>query len=365
MAAVVLGLVVAVLLGEIAARTAGGEVEQFIDLVGRTTADLPVLRPSADPERIYELIPSTDVWLPTAEAMLGEAEVPHADDPRHMVINSFGFRDREWVVEKAPSAVRVLCFGGSNTYGAGVSEGRGWPSQLQDVLHERGLDHVEVWNLGIDAYMTRQKIRIAERALEEWSPDLFIFQLTNLGPRLVLDPMKANASEWLAAEALPPDGGLYREYLVGFPGEDNPLRHLVWRSALARRVLIAGNRIQRGNQGAWVPHTLAYRAEERAGRGFARLVDAARPSTEVFLFVPPVGGRPFWTRKLDLPVLDTTGMEEPPLPDFVLIHPGAKVYRWYAEHLADALIAGGCLTRREGGVMRCEGLKTTFVPEGG
>ena len=240
-----LGLAVALLCGEAAVRVWGGEAAMMAGLVGRTTADLPLHRPSADPELLYELIPSLDRTVSTAEAALSEEEAPYADDPRSMVTNKLGFRDSERAPAKPPGVTRILCLGGSNTYGAAVSQGRTWPAQLQRALAERGVADVEVWNLGVDGYQTRQKLRLAERALAEWEPDLLLFQLANSGPRLVLDGMQRAPEPWLTAARATRDYGVYSENLHLFPAPGSRLLPLLMGSALARTVLVSVNRIHR------------------------------------------------------------------------------------------------------------------------
>lgn len=360
LAAVLFGLLFAVGAGEGATRLWGGEARLFIDLVGRTTADLPLHRRSADPELLYELIPSQDVTVSTELAKLNPEEAEHADDPRRMTTNALGFRDAERTASKPAGGVRVVCLGGSNTYGSAVSQGRTWPAQLEQVLGERGLGHVQVWNLGTDGYQTRQKLRLAERALAEWGPDLFLFQLSNTGPRVIVDGMQHDVDDWLDPSQLPRDGGLYAENLHIFPEPDSWHRSLWLGSSLLRTSMVAVNRIHRSRlPGGSSPDALVERAESRSGAQLATLVEEARPRTESVFFVPPAGGWPPWISGVDLPVIDTRGLPDEGLPDIALLHPGAKTYRWYAERLADALLSGGCLSRRPDGAMRCEDLPRT------
>ncbi|MCO4773689.1 MAG: hypothetical protein KDA24_26900 [Deltaproteobacteria bacterium] len=339
--AVVFGLCVALLGGEAGVRLWGGEGELFVPMVGRTVADLPVHMASPDPELLYQLRPDVDVSLTAEDAALWEEEARHADDPRRMITNRFGFRGGPWEVEKEVGTVRVLCLGGSNTYGAAVSQGRDWPAQLEAVLHERGATHVQVWNLGTDGYQTRQKIHLAEKAIEEWTPDLLVWQLANTGPRVVLQPMAASVDAWLDPSGLPPDGGIYAENLATFPKPGSAWMLLVLRSALIRTTLVAWNRIRRSRGGGGPPAVLVERAEARSGGLFANLV--ADGTAQHVLFVPPPSGRPPWFDGLDVPMVDLRDADKPDLPDVDLLHPGATVYRWYAEELGDALLDGGCL----------------------
>jgi len=360
LALVLFGILLAAGVGEAALRLWNGEARLFVALVGRTTADLPMHRRSDDPELLYELIPSQDVTVSSELAKLHPEEAAHADDPRRMATNSLGFRDVERAPSKPEGVLRVLCLGGSNTYGAAVSQGRTWPAQLEQVLRERGHDDVEVWNLGTDGYQTRQKIRLAEKALAEWEPDLLLFQLANTGPRLIIDGMQDEVEVWLDPARLPMDGGMYAENLQFFPGTDRWHRPLWLGSSLLRVSMVAVNRIHRSYLlSGTFPDALVERAESRSGAQFGHLVVEARPQTESVLFVPPAGGVPPWVEGLDLPFIDTRGLSDDGLPDIALLHPGARTYRWYAERLADAFLDGGCLAPNPMGTLRCEDLPRT------
>lgn len=362
-AAVGLGLLLALLLGEAGVRIWGGEARLFADVVGRTAADLPVHAASPDPELLYAMVPGFDADLNLDSALLTPEEASVADEPRRITTNAAGFRDHEWPAAKEPGTLRVLCFGGSNTYGAAVSQGRTWPDQLEAVLHARGHAHVDVWNLGVDGYKTRQKLRLAEIAVQQYAPDLLLFQLANTGPRLVLDGMQEQPQSWLDPSAIPPGGGIYRENLIGFPAPGSLLFAVARRSALLRIVLIATERLHRRDRPGDQPHPLTVRADTWEGAAFARFVDELPPSVTPVIFVPPAGGRPPWLRTMDIPLVDTRYGTLPDRVDITWIHPGAGTYRWYAERLADALESGGCLEPTPDRGVRCTGLDRTSRPE--
>jgi len=356
-AAIVFGLGVALAVGEIGVRIWGQETRLFVSVLGTTEADLPVHRASSDPELLYEMRPGFDAILDLDAALLSREEAAIADRPRRIRTNALGFRDVERAVEKPAGVVRIVCLGGSNTYGAAVTQGNPWPAQLEEVLRERGHDGVEVWNLGVDGYESRQKLRLASIAIERYDADVLIFQLYNRGPRVFLRDTAADLPV-LDPAALPEDGGIYRENLQLFPGP-GLLMPLARRSALLRVSVIAAERLLRwaaAEPGA-VPPRLDLRAERRTVVGFAHLAREADTRATLVLFVPPVGGRPP-LEELRLPLIDLEGVRWPDLPDIATIHPGAAVYRWYAEQIADRLVAGGCLDPDR----RCTGLPTTDAP---
>ena len=75
------------------------------------------------------------------------AEGFDADGCVTLTINSLGFRDEEFPVQKPRGEFRILALGDSFTYGWGVANGDDWPQQLERLLaHTRG--SCEVVNAG-------------------------------------------------------------------------------------------------------------------------------------------------------------------------------------------------------------------------
>jgi len=358
LAAVALGVAVGLAVAELGVRIWGQETRLFLSVLGTTEADLPVHQASPDPELLYAMRPGFDADLDLDAALLSPEEAAIADRPRRIRTNAMGFRDVARTPEKPEGVVRIVCLGGSNTYGASVTQGNPWPAQLEAVLRERGHAGVEVWNLGVDGYETRQKLRLAGMAIERFDADLLLFQLYNRGPRVIL---RDTAGELAVVDpaTLADDGGLYRENLQLFPGPGSVFLPLARRSVLLRVSVIAAERVLRWAtlEPGEVPPRLDRRAERRAMAGFAELAEASRGRAALVLFVPPVGGRPP-LEELRLPLIDLEGVRWPDLPDIATIHPGAATYRWYAEQIADRLVDGGCLTPAG----RCGGLPTTDAP---
>jgi lysophospholipase L1-like esterase len=87
-------------------------------------------------------------------------------------VNSLGFRDREFNIEKQ-AAIRIVAIGDSFTYGWGVNIEDSWPKQLEQLLRAQGLD-VEILNLGKPAAGPDEYAHIAETALPLLKPDLVI-----------------------------------------------------------------------------------------------------------------------------------------------------------------------------------------------
>jgi hypothetical protein len=87
-------------------------------------------------------------------------------------INSLGFRDREWKIEKQAN-IRILAVGDSFTFGWGVNDGEAWPRLLENRLKERGYD-IEIANLGKPGGAPASYAQVAKMAIPILKPDLVI-----------------------------------------------------------------------------------------------------------------------------------------------------------------------------------------------
>jgi len=88
------------------------------------------------------------------------------------VVNSLGFRDREFSVQKSNS-YRIIAIGDSFTFGWGVNIETTWVKQLEDDLRQRG-HNIEIANLGRGGFYPRLYADIAERAIPMLKPDLVL-----------------------------------------------------------------------------------------------------------------------------------------------------------------------------------------------
>ncbi len=326
LSALCVGLLLALLLAEGLVRALYLERRWLPDLVTfqEHDADLPIHRVSADPALGYELVPGSE--LSTGRVRW------FGDAPRELRVNSLGFRDVERRVLKEPGVLRILALGGSNTYGASVTQGNTWPAQLEQVLRERG-QAAEVWNLGVDGYVPGQKHLLFDRALEEFAPDLVLMQVFNRGPRHFL-PMRRSE----LVQSFRRDPGHYVENLRAVPEPGSFAFGLFRASALVRAGVLLHNRMERRDKPGVVPEGLW---DELNRRDDAALRARLAGDIPVWIVIPPV----------DLPdgvfptppgrTVDLRALAPPSRPDVRDIHPGAAVYRWYAESIADALQAAG------------------------
>lgn len=97
----------------------------------------------------------------------------HVPNPEHPAFYGHGLReDREISLEA--SRFRVLCLGGSATYGSRVERQDAWPAQLEQILRSRGKD-VEVLNAGVHAYSTANLIGWLSLRMVDLHPRVVIF----------------------------------------------------------------------------------------------------------------------------------------------------------------------------------------------
>jgi hypothetical protein len=90
--------------------------------------------------------------------------------------NSWGFRGPEVEIEKPEDVFRIVCLGGSSTYGHTPSRDETtWPAQLQTILNERqDIKRVEVINGGFSGYNSFESLANFNFRLLPFDPDLVI-----------------------------------------------------------------------------------------------------------------------------------------------------------------------------------------------
>lgn len=331
-AVVGVALLVGLGVAEILVRVSGVEARLVEPLIPRQLGDPQVHQPSSDGELLYEMRPGTSVELPRVGR--------YGDDSRRVTINSLGFRDRPRTAVKDAGVFRIVSVGGSNTYGAAVGDDHTWPALLEARLEEQTAHQIEVWNLGVSGYTTRQKVRIARRAIRDFAPDLVLIQLYNTGPRYLLPVTVPREMENRMA--------LEQEFLVGVP--TSTWSGLYDASALVRLFVIVKNR--RMKQLAPHDHVrmLTERTEQLDSEALRELLDGLRGDLAVLGVLTPLE---FPTTQVATSRLSTIDLGDELLPaglevEAMDIHPGRGVYGWYAESIARQLLVRGCLPPAEG-----------------
>lgn len=100
--------------------------------------------------------------------------------PGTYTINSLGFRGPEPQSTKPEGGKRVVCIGESTTFGWGVPDASAYPRHLEVQLNRLDPDHRnwEVINAGVTNYSTHQGVRLAQRWLPVWKPDIVLYNFS-------------------------------------------------------------------------------------------------------------------------------------------------------------------------------------------
>jgi hypothetical protein len=86
---------------------------------------------------------------------------------RHVLLNSKGFRDREWPVEKLPGEVRIAFVGDSFTMGWGVEEaGETFPGRVGAALEKLAPGRYDVRNYGQPGWTTGHDAELIDTLAE-------------------------------------------------------------------------------------------------------------------------------------------------------------------------------------------------------
>ena len=141
---------------------------------GRAGVELADYLPRSDEER------GNSMYLP--HPSLGYVMRPgferSSEKPRvQWTINAHGFRGDELVVPKPEGTFRVLCVGGSTTFGTGVRvDEDSYPARLQTILRENLPPEIaiDVGNFGVPGYTTAHTLINLALRLTEYDADLVV-----------------------------------------------------------------------------------------------------------------------------------------------------------------------------------------------
>jgi hypothetical protein len=112
-----------------------------------------------DPEIRYVMAPSQQGWI----------------EDSFITVNALGFRGPEVAIPKPYGRFRVAVIGDSLTLGWGVADNETYAARLERLLRQRfpGRD-LDVINLGVGGFNTRQAITWLERNVTRLEPDLVL-----------------------------------------------------------------------------------------------------------------------------------------------------------------------------------------------
>jgi len=246
-------------------------------------------------------------------------------------INSLGIRGPELGEKKPPGILRIICVGGSNVYGASLSDDETWPAQLEAELNRLDTGRYEVWNMGTPSYVALQMAVVAREAVERYDPDLVIFALSNTGARDFLwgYPVRSyfDKNPGLWGELFSPEC-LGAPYFLSYKTKLWLVRHVRLYRYLAAYFLPVDS------CGGWGNYTHETRNVEAARRFFTW----AKGRVKVCVFLTP-GIKDDYRRYYagtGLPVLKLSTDGFP--AEYLDIHPPAAVMAWYAREIAKQLI---------------------------
>ncbi len=100
---------------------------------------------------------------------------PGYKDPKGFYnVNSLGFRGWEFNKEKGLDERRIICLGGSTTFGDSSSPAMTYPNILKRMINERLELNYEVINAGVPGYTTLQLKRYLISELFDYKPDILV-----------------------------------------------------------------------------------------------------------------------------------------------------------------------------------------------
>lgn len=101
-------------------------------------------------------------------------------------VNSLGFRNDEYDVQKAPGTSRVVILGDSFTYGFGLDLEQTFFKKLEAKLTDRLGHKVEVWDLAAVSWGTVIQERVVRERVLAYSPDVVVvaFDLSDFADNL-------------------------------------------------------------------------------------------------------------------------------------------------------------------------------------
>jgi lysophospholipase L1-like esterase len=136
------------------------------------------------------------VPIPTLRKTIAGHEYQH---------NSYGFRGNEFSPKKDKDVYRIVCLGGSSTYGNQLSNYETWPAQLERLLNsqQQGM-HLEVINAGVGGYTTMESlINLVTRVLPLEPNMIIIYHAFNDFKPNRFPNFKSDYTNWRSRERTP------------------------------------------------------------------------------------------------------------------------------------------------------------------
>lgn len=90
-----------------------------------------------------------------------------------LIINSKGFRGKEFETEKKPGVSRIIAMGDSVTFGI-TPEACPYPAQLQELLDQKYPNQIEIINAGVEGYSSQYVLKRLQYDILQYQPDMII-----------------------------------------------------------------------------------------------------------------------------------------------------------------------------------------------
>ncbi len=110
--------------------------------------------------------------------------------------NTDGLRDHEHALQKREGVTRVACLGDSVTMGWNIRPQEAWPQMLEQLAASRGRD-LEVMNVALGGWSTRQELTAYRRIVRRYRPDLVLLGVC-LNDIPEMQNNLSRPSKWLA-----------------------------------------------------------------------------------------------------------------------------------------------------------------------
>jgi lysophospholipase L1-like esterase len=115
--------------------------------------------------------------IPSQSNMVYKNKVRGSDIEYTAKINSQGFRDYEYSIDKPADTLRIAVVGDSITYGAGVNLEDSYVKQLERLLNNRCSKKVEALNFGVAGASTINELELIQKKVLLYEPDILMLQM--------------------------------------------------------------------------------------------------------------------------------------------------------------------------------------------
>ncbi len=134
------------------------------------------VKPPAPPTEL----PRVFLHMPSDNIKLLYKPAPNAEGYAYGVwskMNSAGFRDREFSIEKPTGYQRIIFLGDSVVFGYGIYEADSLPKQLEKQFQKHG-QKIEVLNFGVSGYESEQQIEFLKELGLRYHPNIVLVGYT-------------------------------------------------------------------------------------------------------------------------------------------------------------------------------------------